>query len=130
MFPGAPSQQAMQLICNIIILIARCLKVCLNKSNLNLAKSYYFQANENKIISICFLPVCGGCDELASSPISIIEFKCCTSLPVKYGVPGVCGAAEVDPDTRAEGAGDRCAAEGATSCEVPAKVKSFLFLFY
>jgi hypothetical protein len=65
--------------------------------------------------------VCGCCDELASSPISIIELKCCTSLAVKYGVTGVCGAVEVDPDTRAEGAGDRCAAEGATICEFPAK---------
>ena len=42
------------------------------------------------------------------------------------GVSGVCGTVEVDPDTRAEGAGDRCAAEGATSCEVPAKAKSLI----
>ena len=73
--------------------------------------------------------MCGCCDELASSPISIIEFKCCTSLAVKYGVTGVCGK-EIDPDTRAEGAGYRCAAEGATICEVPAKAKSFLYLYY
>jgi hypothetical protein len=70
--------------------------------------------------------VCGCCDELASSRTSIIEFRSCTSLPVKYGVPGVCGAAEVDPDTRAEGAEDRCAAEGATSCEFP---NHFYFYF-